>query len=558
MRYEQQTLCDRALVATDVSFTISDPGESDHPLIWVNPAFTRLTGYSLDEATGRNCRYLQGPNTDRAVVARIGGALAGHQTVTETLLNYRKDGTAFWNQVALSPVTDANGEVVHYVGVQTDVTERIVVETERRAALATAEEARNDLRLLTDATTWMTEALDIAEAADRLTRAVVPSVADYCAVDLLDETTGRTSRIAAYHRDPGQAAALREIGERIAPRMGGTDTISHVLTSGEPALLPDLPDRPAPQDPEVGRLYQQLRPRSAMLVPLRARGRILGVLTLCSEQPYGRRYGRRDLHLASDLAGKAALAMDNAQAYARMYEAAETLQLSLLPTVRHVDGVRAASRYLPGTDGDRVGGDWYDLLGLPDGATALAVGDVVGHDLRAAAAMGQLRGVLRSFAWEGLRSGAVLDRCDQLVQGLEMASMATALYARLEPARGGSLRRLSYSNAGHPPALLRRPSGTTEFLDANLSPLLGAVAGVGRTEASVTCPPGSILLLYTDGLTDLPGQDADLRQERLHEVVESVPDGADVEALCDRVLAELVPSGSPYDDVALLAVVVEE
>jgi hypothetical protein len=107
-----------------------------------------------------------------------------------------------------------------------------------------------------------------------------------------------------------------------------------------------------------------------------------------------------------------------------------TLQHSLLPALPKVDGFQLAARYLVGVDGNQVGGDWYDVLPLPDGAVGVAVGDVVGHDLRAAAAMGQLRGVLRSYAWDGGGPGSVLDRCDQLVQGLEMAAMATAVYAR--------------------------------------------------------------------------------------------------------------------------------
>ncbi|MDQ3885884.1 MAG: SpoIIE family protein phosphatase [Actinomycetota bacterium] len=557
---ELELLRNRAVIATARSFTVSDPHRPDNPLVWVNPSFTQLTGYSVEEATGRNCRFLQGANTDRQTVERIGRALKQGRASTEVLLNYRKDGSAFWNEVSISPIHDAAGRIVNFVGVQTDVTERVLVEQERRLALATAEEVRNDLRLLTDATTWMTESLNLADAADRLARSVVPALADYCCVDLLDEVTGRTDRVAAHHRNPSQIGVLHELANRISPRIGGPDSISHVLTSGEPRLTPDMPEQPdylALQEPDAIRLYRQLRPRSVMFVPLRARGEVLGVLTLCSEQPYGRRYSQRDLHLAVDLASKAALAIDNTQAYARMRDAAETLQMSLLPAVRPVHGVRAASRYLPGTHGARVGGDWYDLLELPDGAIAMAVGDVVGHDLRAAAAMGQLRGLLRSYAWEGLRSGAVLDRCDQLVQGLEMASMATALYARLEPAHGGAPGQLVYSNAGHPPPLLRRTGGHLEFLDANLSPLLGAVNGLGRTEARVSCPPGSLLLLYTDGLTDLPGEDADRRQKQLYEVVARIGDDADVEDLCDRVLAELVPDRSPYDDVALLAVLVE-
>src|SRR3712207_2288699 len=111
-----------------MSFTITDPHLPDDPLVWVNPSFTRLTGYRFDDVVGRNCRFLQGPNTDRATVDRIVDALRERRPVTEVLLNYRRDGTAFWNQLSISPVTDAAGEVVNFVGVQNDVTERVLVE----------------------------------------------------------------------------------------------------------------------------------------------------------------------------------------------------------------------------------------------------------------------------------------------------------------------------------------------------------------------------------------------------------------------------------------------
>ena len=112
-------------------------------------------------------------------------------------------------------------------------------------------------------------------------------------------------------------------------------------------------------------------------------------------------------------------------------------------------------------DGNQVGGDWYDVLPLPDGAVGIAVGDVVGHDLRAAAAMGQLRGMVRSYAWDGGRPGSVLDRCDQLVQGLDMAAMATAVYARLDPPGPDGTRTLHYANAGHPTPLLLTAAATS-------------------------------------------------------------------------------------------------
>lgn len=118
--------------------TSAGNGCEDDPLIWVNPAFTRLTGYSAAEVVGRNCRFLQGAATDRAAVERIIVALQNREPITEVLLIYRRDGTAFWNQVSISPVIDGTGQLVNFVGVQNDVTERVLVEQERRTALADA------------------------------------------------------------------------------------------------------------------------------------------------------------------------------------------------------------------------------------------------------------------------------------------------------------------------------------------------------------------------------------------------------------------------------------
>ena len=142
-----QALRERAVIATDITFTITDPREPDDPLVWVNPSFTRITGYDADEVVGRNCRFLQGPATDPAAVDGIRTALAERRTVTTTLLNYRKDGTAFWNQLSVSPVFDGDGELVSFVGVQTDVTERVRVEHEREAAFAAEQAARREAEL---------------------------------------------------------------------------------------------------------------------------------------------------------------------------------------------------------------------------------------------------------------------------------------------------------------------------------------------------------------------------------------------------------------------------
>nr|WP_255426359.1 SpoIIE family protein phosphatase [Pseudonocardia sp. C8] len=544
-----------------MSFTISDPQREDDPLAWVNPSFERLTGYPLDEVVGRNCRFLQGPNTDRATVRRIRQALQDRRPITEVLLNYRRDGTAFWNQISISPVYDGEGELVNFVGVQNDVTERVVVEQERRAALADAEAARAQLRLLAEATTQMTAALDVADACTRFARIVVPELADLCTVDLLDTPGGRRrERMAVAARDADDEVLLGGTGPLQVSRI--EEPASAAARAGKPYLVPELPHdghEVHPDDPAAAEDYERLRLRSALVVPLLGRGRVLGLVTLATQFPYGRRYTQRDLHLAVDLAGRAGLAVDNARLYEVERAAAATLQHSLLPALPDVPGLGVAARYLVGTDGNQVGGDWYDVLPLPDGSVGAAVGDVVGHDLSAAAAMGQLRGVLRSYAWGGDGPGSVLDRCDQLVQGLDIAAMATAVYARLEPPAVDGSRVLTYANAGHPAPLLVEPGGPLVRLDAHHSPMLGAVPEFGRAdgarrdEASVTCAPGSLLVFYTDGLTDILGEDADARAALIERTVEGMPRDADPESVVERLLEVCLPDRL-VDDIALLAI----
>ncbi|MEJ8278640.1 SpoIIE family protein phosphatase [Pseudonocardia spirodelae] len=554
-------LRDRAVLATEMSFTISDPKTEDDPLAWVNPSFERLTGYPLDEVVGRNCRFLQGPNTDRSAVRRVREALNDRRPITEVLLNYRRDGTAFWNQVSISPVHDGDGELVNFVGVQSDVTERVVVEQERRAALADAEAARAQLRLLAEATTQMTSALDVADACRRFARIVVPELADLCTVDLLDTPDGAArERLAVAARDDEDEALLSRSGPLRTSRIEQQAEVA--VRTGKPYLVQELPEDGAevyPDDPAAAETYERLRLRSAMVVPLLGRGRVLGLVTLSTQFPYGRRWTQRDLHLASDLAGRAGLAVDNARLYEVERAAAATLQHSLLPALPTVPGMRVAARYLVGADGNQVGGDWYDVLPMPDGSVGAAVGDVVGHDLSAAAAMGQLRGVLRSYAWGGDAPGSVLDRCDQLVQGLDIAAMATAVYARFGPAGPDGARTLTYANAGHPAPLLRDPQGRLHRLDAHHSPMLGAVpefgraGGAHRDEASTPCTAGSLLVFYTDGLTDIIGEDADARTELIERTLAGLPSDADPERVVERLLEVCLPERLD-DDIALLAV----
>jgi PAS domain S-box-containing protein len=542
-------LRDRAVLATDVSFTISDPAAEDNPLVWVNPAFTRITGYEFDEAVGRNCRFLQGPATDRSVVQVMRKALDDAQSVTVTVLNYRKDGTAFWNEVSMSPVFDGAGTLTNFVGVQADVTARVHAEAEREAAYRAAERAQGRLSVLAEVSAALSTSLDVTEALPLMARVLVPAVADWCAVDLI-ETYG-VRRVAVAHKDPDKAAAVLAMGPTAG---GGRTTIPQVLAAGEPQLFPQLDAEQLGRlagSPE--RLARALEAgmTSAVAVPLRARGRVLGALTLAlGDGP--RRYGEDDLSMAADVGRRAGLAIDNAQLFDREHEVAVALQRAMLPRVPKIAGLEISAHYFAGSERADVGGDWYDVLHLPDGSVGIAIGDVMGHDLIAAAAMGQLRSVLRSYAWEGHRPAEVLERLDRLVQGLGMAQLATCVYGRLLPVEGGALLR--YANAGHLPPVVQHGDGTIEVLDGGKSVLIGAPGEVSnRPDGSAFVPLGSTVILYTDGLVEDRQTDIEAGIDRLCALVAGHDPALGVKRLCDRLLEELL-TGPRTDDAAVVAV----
>jgi PAS domain S-box-containing protein len=235
----------------------------------------------------------------------------------------------------------------------------------------------------------------------------------------------------------------------------------------------------------------------------------------------------------------------------RVYEIehtiAETLQRSLLPErLPQIEGLGLVPRYLPAGHGAAIGGDWYDALERPDGRVALIVGDVVGHGLRAAATMGQLRNAFRAYGLIESSPAEVMARVNRLVTSGEDA-MATVLYLVLDRETG----EVTFSAAGHPPPLLLAPDGP-RFLEGGRSMPVGAADPAVFREASGVVPPGSTLLLYTDGLVERRGVPLEDSLDKLAEVAGEADEN--LERLCDRVLAAVLPELEPSDDVALLAV----
>lgn len=291
-----------------------------------------------------------------------------------------------------------------------------------------------------------------------------------------------------------------------------------------------------------------VRDADHMSAPLVDReGRPLGLIQLSGKREGG--FSDDDESILVQLAQMASVAIANARLYERERGIAVTLQENLLPAaLPEIPGVSTAARYCAGADGVQVGGDWFEVIPLPGGRVGVAIGDVVGRGVRAAATMGQLRVALHAYALESDSPAAVARRVARFVRTLDREQMGTCVYAVFDP-RTGELR---FANAGHPPPLVLGNDGQASFLDGESGLPFGVMSESEYTETRSTIEPGSTLLLYTDGLVEKRGELIDIGLERLRSLAADAP--ADPDALCELVLTTLHEGGSPPDDVALLAV----
>jgi serine phosphatase RsbU (regulator of sigma subunit) len=256
-----------------------------------------------------------------------------------------------------------------------------------------------------------------------------------------------------------------------------------------------------------------------------------------------------------DIARRASTALENAQSFGSQREMAEQLQRSLLTDPVQPEAARVAVRYVPAAQSARVGGDWYDAFLQPDGASVLVIGDVVGHDSASAAAMGQLRGLLRGIAYStGAGPAEVLSRVDEAMDGLRVDTTATAVVARVERDRAGPTTRVRWSNAGHPPPVLLHPDGRARLLRSH-DLLLGINSDERRRETETLLEPGVTLLMYTDGLIERRGEPLDMGLRRLLRTVRQLR-AMTLEALADTLLTRML-STERDDDVALVALRVD-
>ncbi|MGB8960676.1 MAG: GAF domain-containing SpoIIE family protein phosphatase [Pseudonocardiaceae bacterium] len=305
--------------------------------------------------------------------------------------------------------------------------------------------------------------------------------------------------------------------------------------------------------PHHGMPSGHLAVRSYLGMPVMGRdGTVLGGLVFGHAQP-GVFTAAAELAVRA-IATHAAVAVENARFYEREHTVAVTLQRSLLPEhLPELPTVALAARYLPAAAQAEVGGDWYDALVLPDGRLGLSVGDVVGHDIGAAATMGQLRSALRAYMLECSDAAEVVRRLDQFMTATSLKKFTTLTYAVFDPRD----RSLQVVRAAHPPPLLVSADGDTRYLPGGATPPLGisliGPEALATAAITVTLQPGTTALFFTDGLIERRGRTLDEGMAALLAAATAAPSG-DAESLCDAVLATLHGHGG--DDTVLLAMTV--
>jgi PAS domain S-box-containing protein len=412
----------------------------------------------------------------------------------------------------------------------------------------TARQAERSAFLL-DAARLLAGASGVLDSVERVAELAVPRLADVCVIDLVTEQG--LSRAAVRHGDPGRQAVLAALRDVHLPHRGAPEpsvrAVEERRTQWIRLVNDDALDR-ITRNPRQRQLTATLELRAIVSVPLLADGRPLGALTLGADRHRGP-FTAADVDVAEQLALHLALVVDKAQRYETDVRTSHTLQANLLPPPPPVvPGLATAVRYLPATRGVEIGGDFYDVVRMSGGTVALAVGDVVGHDVTAAATMGQLTSVHRALLVDGPGPSAVIDRLQASWSLLGLKRMATALFATLDPPTG----QLRIASAGHPPPLLI-DGGAAAFLPVHPGRMLGAPpAPTPAAEWAGVLAPGATLVLFTDGLVESRTADIDAGLDRLRAAAAAASDSASPDELCDRLLAELT-GRHRADDVAMLA-----
>jgi PAS domain S-box-containing protein len=412
--------------------------------------------------------------------------------------------------------------------------------------VTSAKEAELRQRFLAQAGQLLASSLDYEQTLQRVARLAVPWLADWCAVDM-PAAHGEIEQVALAHVDPSKVAMATEFRRRYPPNLDDQTGVAAVLNGGPPELYPEVPEELLEQsidDPEQLRTLKEIGIRAGMILPMRVGEETLGAITLISADS-GRTFDEDDFAFAQDMALRAATAVQNARLYREQARVAHTLQASLLPEhlPEHPEWTFAAS-YQAGERGTDVGGDFYDIAPAAGGGQLVFLGDVTGKGIEAAALTALVRHSVRTAARFNPEPKAVLQLVNDILLELPRLSPVTLVCALIE----GS--RLTFAAGGHPRPLLKRGGEVAEI--GRHGALLGAIDEFEAEETVLDLEPGDTLLLYTDGVTDTPGERDRFGHLRLMQILrDSEPDPATVLEHVERALREF-QTGSAVDDRAIL------
>ncbi|MET9424931.1 SpoIIE family protein phosphatase [Streptomyces sp. NPDC006540] len=519
--------------------------------VHLNHALADMDGLPIEEHLGRRMDEVMLTTDGGEYLRMLRAVAAGGPPVVGALVGLRTPGHPDRDQVrsvSLFPLSQAGDTRPGVGGLLVDV-------TDREQAIVEATATRQRLALLDRATARIGTTLDVEVTARELVEAAVPDFADACVVEVVQWMDAPevfdpnlpliTHRIASGTILPPPATELVSGLETVTYPPGSS--IHRMLHTGRPASVEVDADfvTTTVMHRDRAQLLIDSGLKRILLAPLVARGTVQGI-AMFGRSATRPPFTEQDLTLAGELASRAALCLDNARLYSRVQHIALTLQRALLPTALAASPyVEVAHRYVPGSHITEVGGDWYDVINLPDDRVALVVGDVMGHGVPAAAAMGRLRITAKALARSNQEPDTLLGELDACAKeaGIELA---TCLYILYDPATG----RARIANAGHPPPLVRHPDGTV----TTISEVLGIPLGVGGLPFGTTdidLPDGAVLALYTDGLIEARGQDIEDGIAATRAELRRAP--ADLEKAADTMLSRLRPAPPDDDTVLVLA-----
>jgi PAS domain S-box-containing protein len=518
-----------------------------------NPTFQKTLGYAEEEL--RSLTLYDIVAADRkSIDMNIQRSLERRRRFIGERKYRRKDGSLVDVEVSASIILRNGRETLCVVA--HDVTERKKIEEMQR--------------FLAEAGASLSSSLDYRTTLAKMARLAVPYLADWCVVDILEED-GSLDRLAMAHKDAEKVALARELEERYPPDPDALRGVTQVLRTGQSELVSAIPEslvEEAARDAEHLEILRRLGLKSYMIVPLIARGRILGAISLVSAES-GQRYGPAELELAEELARRAALAVDNARLYRGHIQIARTLQEGLLPSrLPKVPGVDVGLSYVSAGEVD-VGGDFYDLFDTrradhngssePSSSWGVVIGDVSGKGAEAAAMLALARYTIRTLASREAHPSAVLDGLNEAMlrqrREHDDYKFCTVAYAKLETNEGNYEHgvKVTICRGGHSPPFLLKADGSIYKIGLP-GRAIGVFDDANFTEWETHLAPGDALVFYTDGVVEARSPDGlYFGEERLMALLHSSVD-LDASTIASRIEGAALDFQEqiPRDDIAVL------